>query len=47
VLAQPDVQRLLARRDVVWQHARRARGLPARELAKWAKIVKDSGAKVD
>ena len=49
VLAQPDVkQRLLAVGvDVVGSTPDELAGFQRAELAKWAKIVKDSGAKVD
>ncbi len=49
-LATPAVrERMLAQgADPVGQHARAVRGAFIRaETAKWAKVVKDSGAKVD
>ena len=49
VLAQPDVEAAPARggRDVVGSTPDELAGFQRAELAKWAKIVKDSGAKVD
>jgi tripartite-type tricarboxylate transporter receptor subunit TctC len=49
VLAQPDVkERLLAVGvDLVGSTPEELASFQRAELAKWAKIVKDSGAKVD